>query len=245
MRELHKILVVDDNEDFCRNTKDILELKGYEVRWAVDPVQALESVRTERPDLVLMDIHLPIMDGVEAYGRIRETAPHVPTIMMTAYSVEDLIAKALREGAFGALTKPLDFDRMLAIIEKALGNQPLLLIVDDDPHFCASMADVLEHNGYRVDIVHDSERAIAQACACNFDVLLLDLKLPTTGGLETYLAIRDRRPGVRAIFISGYPEEAANAAASAARLGETWCCLSKPVDLDQLLEALQQLRVRQ
>ncbi len=241
MADLRKILVVDDNEEFLQNTKDILELAGYEVLCASDPLKGLEQARLEHPDLILMDIRLPIMDGVEAYERIRETTPEVPVIMMTAYSVDDLVVKALHEGAFGALIKPLDFDQLLPIIDRALGHGPLLLIVDDDAQFCASMADVLEQNGYRVDVAYDSETAISKTSGSSFDVLVLDLKLPTMDGMETYHAIRARRPNATAIFVTGYPEEAAKLAAAAARGGELLCCLQKPVDLDRLLGGLQEL----
>jgi two-component system response regulator HydG len=115
-----KILVVDDNEDFCQNVTDILELRDYEVATASNGFKALEMVEQNGFDLVLMDIKMPGMDGVETFKKSKEIAPTTPVIMITAYAVEDLIKEALREGAFGALRKPLDFDRLFKLIEGAI-----------------------------------------------------------------------------------------------------------------------------
>lgn len=141
--EKSRILVVDDNEEFCRNVKDIVELKGYTVATAYDGFKALELVKQNGFDLVLMDIRMPVIDGVETFKKVKKIAPDTPVIMVTAFAVEDLIREALREGAFGSLKKPLDFDKLFKLIEQATPDGKLILIVDDDENLCANMQDVL------------------------------------------------------------------------------------------------------
>ncbi len=123
MEKKLKILVVDDNEDFCRNVEDILELKGYDVQSAHDGFKALEIVRHNGIDLVLLDIKMPVMNGVETFRKIKELAPGTPVIMITAYAVEELIRDSLREGVFGILRKPLDFDKLFLSLTPDRGAQ--------------------------------------------------------------------------------------------------------------------------
>jgi len=121
-----KVLAVDDNEEFCHNLKDILEMKEYTVEIAYDGLSALELVRNKSFDLVLMDVKMPAMNGVETFKRLKNIAPDTPVIMMTAYAVEELIREALREGAFGSIRKPLDFTALFDLMERASGSGVIL-----------------------------------------------------------------------------------------------------------------------
>ena len=239
-----RILVVDDNKEFCQNVVDILELKGYEALAAYDGYQALEMVKQDGFDLVLMDIRMPVMDGVSTFKKIKEVAPNTPVIMITAYAVEDLIREALKEGAFASLKKPLDFDELFELIEQVVDNGAMILVVDDDKDLCTNMKDVLEDKGYRVTAAHDGNMAIEKAQKHNFDIMLLDLKLPVLNGLETYLSIRNFRANVVAIMITGYRQEMSELAQQALKEG-AYTCLEKPIDMDKLMELLERIKEQQ
>ncbi|MBL7178052.1 MAG: response regulator [Desulfobacteraceae bacterium] len=232
-----KILVVDDNEEFCMNVKDILELKDYAVATAFDGFKALDQVKGNGFDLILMDIKMPVMDGVDTFKKIKEIAPTTPVIMITAYAVEDLIREALKEGAFAALKKPLDFDGLLDIIDRVISDGALLLVVDDDEDLCRNMKDVLEDKRYRVTVAYDGETAIQKARENPFDIMLIDMKLPTLNGLETYLAVRDIRPNMVAIIITGYSMQMGDLVEQAFK-GGAYTCLEKPIDMEELLSLL-------
>jgi len=119
MPEKLKILVVDDNKEFCRNVRDILvELKNYQVMVAYDGFKDLKLVEQNSFDLVLMDVMMPGMDGVETFEKIKEVAQDTPVIMITAYDEGKLIREALRKGVFGYLKKPLDFDRFFSLLNR-------------------------------------------------------------------------------------------------------------------------------
>lgn len=241
MSEILKILVVDDDKDFSRNVRDILELKDYEVVTAYDGFGALELVKQNGFNLVLMDVRMPGMDGVEAFKKIKETSPDTPVIMVTAYAVEELMREALREGAFGCLRKPLDFDKLFQLIKNAIPNGPRVLVVDDEEDLCANMKDVLSDKGYRVCVVYDGNRAIQKARQKNFDVIILDMKLPPVNGLETYLAIRDIRPKVVVIIITGYMREMGEMAQQALEKN-AYTLLEKPIDMEALISLLKQIK---
>ncbi len=236
-----KILVVDDNEEFCQNLKDILELHDYEVATAYDGFKGLKLVKENGFDLVLMDVKMPVMDGVETYKKIKEVAANTPVIMMTAYTVEDLIKEALQKGAYGSLRKPLDFDELFSLIAQATGKGAMILLADDDKNICANMQEILSDRGYRVSVAYDGNIAVEKAEKNNFDIMLLDMKLPALNGLETYLAIREFRPKVVAIVITGYRQEMNKLIERALQKG-VYTCLEKPVDMDRVLSLLAQIK---
>ncbi|MBA7696938.1 Response regulator receiver protein [subsurface metagenome] len=241
MQEKSRILVVDDNEQFCQNVTDILELKDYEVVTASDGFKALELVKQNGFDLVLMDVKMPVMDGVETFKKVKEMTPDTPVIMVTAYAVEDLITEALREGAYGSLKKPLDFDQLLGLIEQATtANGELILVVDDDENLCANIKEVLSDKGYQVCVAYDGNTAIEKAKRNDFDVMLLDLKLPTLNGLQTYLSIRDFRPDVVAVIITGYSKEMSELIEQALH-ENIYTCLEKPISMDKLISSLERI----
>ena len=242
MPEKLKILAVDDNKEFCQSVADVLELKDYEVVTAEDGFKALELVKQNGFDLVLMDVRMPVMDGVETFKKVKEIAPGTPVIMVTAYTVEDLIRDALREGAFGSLKKPLDFDELFQIIEQATAaNGAMILIADDDENLCATVKDVLDDKGYRTSVAYDGNKAVEKAWKNNFDIMLIDLKMPALNGLETYLAIRDFRPNVVSIMITGYRQEMSELVQQALQ-ESAYACLEKPIDMDELISLLKQVR---
>lgn len=241
MAETLKILVVDDDKDFCRNAGDILELKGYEVTAAYEGFKALELVKQNGFGLVLMDVRMPGMDGVETFKKIKEIAPDTPVIMVTAYAVEELMREALQEGAFGFLRKPLDFDKLFQLIKNAIPNGTRVLVVDDDENFCANIKDVLSNKGYRVSVTHDGNTAIQKAWQKKFDIIILDMKLPALNGLETYLAIRDIRPKVVVIIVTGYPREMGELAQQTLQKA-AYTLLEKPINMDGLVSLLKQVK---
>ena len=240
MHEMIKILVVDDSRDFCSNLADILQLKDYAVATACDGFAALELAKQNHFDVVIMDIKMPVMNGVDAFKRMKSIAPDTAVIMLTAYAMEELIKEALREGAFGFLTKPLDIEKLLVLIARAIPDGPLVMVVDDDEELCANVSDILSNKGYRVSVVHDGDRALDKARENNFDVLLLDMKLPPMNGLETLIAIRDFRPNVMVIVITGYATEMCGLIKQALNK-HVLSYLKKPIDMDELTSLLERV----
>ncbi len=114
-----RILLVEDNEMNRDMLSRRLERKGYEVSIAVDGEEGVEKVREELPDLVLMDMSLPKMDGWEATSLLKaeEGTKNIPVIALTAHAMEGDREKAIEAGCDDYDTKPVDFDRLLGKIE--------------------------------------------------------------------------------------------------------------------------------
>jgi two-component system response regulator HydG len=120
-----KILVVDDEQSHRAMLRAVLGKEGYEVSEADDGTSAVKAVENDTFDLILMDIRMTDMDGIEAVGEIKKFSPSIPIIMMTAYASIKTAVDALKSGAYDYLTKPLDIDELKIHIKKALEHYRL------------------------------------------------------------------------------------------------------------------------
>ena len=121
MKNKKSILIVDD--DIAHRTMlRILLGWEYEIVEADCGSVAIEKVQKNPFDLVLMDVCMPEINGVEALDKIKASNPEIPVIMMTAYSSGETSAEALHKGAYDYLTKPFDFDTLRLTIEKAMAQ---------------------------------------------------------------------------------------------------------------------------
>lgn len=105
-----KLLVVDDEEEIRQVLQEYLTAKGYRVSTARDGVQALEVIERDRPSLVLLDVRLPGMSGVELLQKIRSLDPEVGVIMLTGNDDVELARRTLKLGAFDYVRKPFDLN---------------------------------------------------------------------------------------------------------------------------------------
>jgi nitrogen regulation protein NR(I) len=118
--KMDKILVVDDEKGVCYSFKKILGRRGYDVITANSGIEAIEKVGKENPTLVIMDVTMPKMDGLETLQRLKSLYPTITVIMMTAYSTSEKAITAMKYGAYDYLTKPFDNNQLLSLIEKAI-----------------------------------------------------------------------------------------------------------------------------
>ncbi|MBM3911824.1 MAG: sigma-54-dependent Fis family transcriptional regulator [Sphingomonadales bacterium] len=115
-----RILVVDDEATIRDSLKDILESEGFDVELAGDGIQALQILGDHEFDLVLSDIKMPRMDGIELLSHCARHYAHLPIIMISAHGNVQTAVEATKLGAFDFITKPLDLDRLLITIRNAL-----------------------------------------------------------------------------------------------------------------------------
>jgi len=237
-----RILLVDDNVEFLDSTRDVLESEGYEVVTANNGLDALHLSQRDPYDVVLMDIKMPRMNGVESFIKMKADRPRIRVILFTAYSLNELARKAEEEGAVAILNKPLDLKQLLNTVDLAIKqrSQDCILVVDDDIEFCDTLVDLLAGTGYRVAVVTAGTDAIARAGEEVFDVLLLDMKLPDLNGLETYRAVKQLQPNIITIIVSGFVDEMRELIFQC--LNESaYTSLRKPLDMESLLGILKEI----
>ena len=114
------ILVVDDEESICQSLQGILSDEGYEVRTVGSGEEALKAIEEDLPDLVLLDIWLPGIDGLEALKIIKTDYPQVPVIMMSGHGTIETAVKATKLGAFDFIEKPISLEKVVLLVNHAL-----------------------------------------------------------------------------------------------------------------------------
>ena len=129
------VLAVDDERDIIEMLVLLLESEGYRVKTATDGREAIELLRTDRPDLVLLDIMMPDVDGHQVcrFIRSQERLADMPVLMLTAKNDIDHIALSLQEGADGFIVKPFDVDQFLRLVQFRLQGAKAEFYRSDKP----------------------------------------------------------------------------------------------------------------
>jgi len=121
-----KILIVDDDKSIRKTLRDILEFEKYEVTEASDGLDCIVKIKQNSFDVIIMDIKMPKMDGMEAIDKIQGIAPHVPVIMISGHGNIDTAVEAVKKGAFDFIQKPPDLNRLLITIRNAMDKSTLI-----------------------------------------------------------------------------------------------------------------------
>ena len=115
-----QILIVDDEAEIRDVLEEFLNHKGYRTHAASDGVTAVEAICTQRPDVVLLDIDMPKLGGIEALNAIRAIAPRVKVIMISGKASLDVAKRSLANGAYDYIAKPFDLEYLAKSVETAL-----------------------------------------------------------------------------------------------------------------------------
>lgn len=174
-----KVLIVDDDEIVLEVTTAGLEINGFEVFTAIDGRQGLAKVEEARPDVVLLDLRLPDIDGFEVLKQIRAKPGNsdIHVIMITGDRTID-IDKAFALGADDCIIKPIDMSFLVSRIVKLTKRKNRVLAVEDDRQISEMLKNVLEKQGYEVAVYHDGKNIAEDVKKYKPDVILLDITLP-------------------------------------------------------------------
>jgi two-component system, NtrC family, nitrogen regulation response regulator NtrX len=123
---MSKILVIDDERSIRNTLKDILEYEKYEVDLAEDGIKALDKVKTAEYDIILCDIKMPGMDGIEVLEKLTDITPDTPVVMISGHGNIDTAVESIKKGAFDYIEKPLDLNRLLITIRNAMDKSTLV-----------------------------------------------------------------------------------------------------------------------
>ena len=118
-----KILVVDDEENIRGSLHGILSDEGYAVALAEDGETALRMIRSESPDLVLLDIWIPGMDGIQTLEILKNMSSEIEVVIMSGHGAIDTAVKATKLGAFDFIEKPFSLESILRVVSSALSSR--------------------------------------------------------------------------------------------------------------------------
>ncbi len=237
VQEKAKVLVVDDQIGMLETFTDILEDKGFNVVTADDGFAAIERVKEQSFDIIFMDIKMPGINGVQTFREIKKINPKIAVVMMTAYSVEDLIEEAIAEGAYTVVYKPFDINKVIQTIEKVL-ETALVLVVDDRLEDRQTFKDALGSKGYRVTTAKDGYEAIELVKQGDFDIIFIDVKMPGIDGVKTFEEVHKIKPEIPVIMVTGYSAE--ELLKDAIDKG-AYACIHKPLDMDCVLAMVEEI----
>ncbi len=121
-----RILIIDDEKAICNTLKDILTYEKYEVEVAFDGAEGIKKAESGNFDLVLSDIKMPKMDGIEVLVKLQEMNPDLPVVMISGHGTIETAVEALKKGAYDYISKPPDLNRLLVTVRNALDRSSLI-----------------------------------------------------------------------------------------------------------------------
>ena len=177
-----RIMVVDDDQNIRLVLKYRLEKEGYQVLLAGDGMDALEKVKADKPDLIILDLTMPKMDGFGFLEEIRNNGSGtstIPVIVLTAYGYKSNRARSLELGAVEFMAKPFSPRQLVSEVWKVLdAKKKRVLVIDDDVAVRDLLAGLLEAEGCLVDTAEDGPGGIEKALAGDYDLIFMDSRIP-------------------------------------------------------------------
>ncbi|MBV6341985.1 response regulator [Candidatus Magnetobacterium casense] len=242
---MYKVLVIEDDEVARKQLAKFIQHEGFEVTEAEDGRVGIDLFRSEKPHIVITDMKMPNVGGMEVVHKIKELSPHTDIILITAFGETDVAIAALRGGVMDYLKKPVDLRLLRTALGRAKENllmreeynlQPSILLVEDEELPRKRLVRVLEKENWKIVQAADGEEAVKLFKLNKIDIVLTDIKMPKMNGLQALHHMRLISTDFESIIFTGYGDE--DSAIQAMREGAI-SMLKKPVDLDQLIVTIE------
>jgi DNA-binding NtrC family response regulator len=254
--ELIRMLLVDDEEAFLLATSQALGRRGFQVSAAPNGVTALEVISEQEFDIIVLDVKMPDINGIEVFNQIRDRMPDIPIIILTGHpSIGDAFQTS-KHGIADYMSKPVEIDELArrarqAVLEarrkRGIGTPPddagptepiSVMIVDDEPELLDSLSKVFARRKLYVVTADSGARALEILQGKLVDVMVLDVKMPGMDGIQVLRRVKERYPSIQVILLSGHPS--VEAAVEGVKLGASEY-LRKPPDINELVETIARL----
>jgi two-component system, NtrC family, response regulator HydG len=197
-----RVLIVDDDLDHAESLADVIEMRGHAVQLAHSGEEAIGHFRAADFDFVLLDVKLPGINGVETFLEMKKIRPSAQVMLMTGYSVEQLVSQAIEGGALGVLHKPFAALQVLELVSK-IKPRGRVLVADGDAAFVGSVVPILEAAGYAVDTATTGAEALDKIIGQPVDCLVLDMHLPILSGVELYARLVKAGHTMPTVLVTG------------------------------------------
>lgn len=210
-----RILVVDDDDTIRFLLMDTLGALGYKTSGAANGEEALAKIGREEIDLVVTDIRMPKLNGVDLLKQIKDENPDLPVLIITAYNYTYTKDQALQSGADGFLAKPFRIGKIEEQIRSILKNKTAkiavvgdetkrILVADDDEVLRNMLVETLQTLGYEAVGVGDGEEALLRIQKEEFDLAITDIRMPRLDGLAFLRKARECKPRLPVVLITGF-----------------------------------------
>ncbi|TAL11565.1 MAG: response regulator [Nitrospirae bacterium] len=235
------ILVINNERLLCNLLQEVLRSRGYDVYAAHSGRDGIEVFRQRRPQITLLDLHLPDIDGIEVLKKIRKISQDAAVAILADATSNKQQWEAQKLGVTDFLTKGLSTGDLIHAVEDSLRKRAVLpspshnghtiLVVDDEKPICELLTEYLSGRGYRVCAVQDGPAALAFVDQKHPQLIILDLHLPGMHGVDVFRTLREKKYGGGVMMLTGSRDEKLLNAALA--LGPI-DIIGKPFDLERV-----------
>ena len=235
------VLIVDDDKIIREQLRKELKRGFFEVFLAADGKTALEIFLREEIDILLLDIKLPDMDGLEVLEKVKEEKPDCEVIVITGFGTMEIAIQSLRRGAIDYIEKPIETDELSAALGRAqeklaekeeLSYKNTLLVIDDEEETAKRLKAFLEKEGYESFSALNGKEGLNIIEDNKIDVVITDIKMDDMDGIEVLQRAKRMYKDIEGIMITGYSDQ--ELAIKSLRAGAI-DYITKPVNLDELL----------
>jgi len=239
------VLIVDDDPGICKGLEEQIRRNFLSTYIAYTGKDALEILSKKRIDIVLLDVHMPDIDGLELLKKIKDKRENCEAIVITGYGSQQIAIESLQRGAIDYLEKPIKLDELDAALGRALERlnekedliyRNSILVVDDDKKYTQKIKKILKKEGYDVFTAYDGIKGLEIINRNKIDVVLTDVKMPVMGGITLLEKAKNIYRDIEVIMITGHGDE--ELAIKSLRSGAI-NYLRKPIDLEELCIAIE------
>ena len=256
-QQLIRLLLVDDEEEFLLATSQALSRRGFEVTAAPNGVTALDKIAEDAFDVVVLDVKMPDINGLEVFNQINSRRPDLPVIILTGHPSLGDAFHTSKQGIAEYMSKPVEIDELARRAKKAVAeaarragvDKPSpaeeapaegisVMIVDDEVDLLDSLRRIFTRRKMNTFTAESGPKALEMLQEELVDVMVLDVKMPGMDGLEVLRRVKQKYPSIQVLLLSGHPS--VEAALEGVKLGASEY-LKKPADVDQLVGTIFRL----
>lgn len=251
---MEKLLLIEDDAAINSSLKKILDKEGFKTITAADGKEGMDKFHSEHPEIVITDLKLPHMDGLQVMEQIKKENPDVEIILITGKGDYEVAIAALQKGATDYLKKPIELEDLLLALGRCQENlnkkhslitKPIVLVMEDDASARKFLIQAMEKEGWAVLGAEDGAAGMATFQKESIDIVITDISMPNKTGLQVLSEIKSTpNNDCEVILMTGYGDE--STAIEAMRKGAI-SYVKKPIDLDYMLitveKAFEKLRL--
>ncbi len=237
-----KVLVVDDERMVRDLLSRLLTLKDITAATAESGIQAIEMMKATAFDFVFLDVRMPGMDGIQTLKELKKINPNTKFVMMTGYSVDDLLEDVKNENILAVIKKPFDINQIIAIVtaqaRERHAEKISIMVIDDDQNILDFFKRLLKDKLYEVSVFNTADPALEKLKVQDFDLVFLDVFLGETNGIDFYCRIREIKPKTQVIFITGNFDKIKDDIKNLDVRG----CIFKPFEIDKIFSEIDKVK---
>jgi two-component system, NtrC family, response regulator HydG len=240
-----KILIVDDEQIIRDFFKRFLSMMGIDVVDVDSGYKAIELAKVSKFDLFFVDVRMPGINGLETFRALRQIDPAAAVVMITGYTVDDILDQALKEGAKDIIHKPFDISKIRESINDLKGERKPdsdlnILVVDDEESILIFFSRFFKDKNIKHSVARNKKEAEALIKKERFDLVFLDLLLGKEKGMDIYKEIKEISSETEVVIITAFPDKIKELGVGSELAG----CLYKPFEIESICKHINEAKLK-